>query len=258
MMFTTQLTDRLRIYLLYTRHIGPFLSRLQAYDDFQWDSYTRLSYRPSLETFESVFSSRLSETNWDVCAGRLVVSGRPLHPNHQLIYELAMKLQPTSVFECGFGGGDHLANLSLLLPRASIAGADISQDQLALALGRNSELLRSANLHMLDLTRFNETPQLQDTADFVYCQAVIMHIHGRDRHLQFMRNMWHISRRYILLVENWFRHDFVKDLQALFPNCALYCVATEHSAGILIDKENAMKFPVVRSDREMRRYRRLA
>jgi hypothetical protein len=256
-MLLNDVTNKLRIRLLYTNHIGPVLSRLQHNDDYQWASYSKGKYGPLLTEFESHFCARLADTKWEVCDGKLMVSGRPLHPNHQLIYELAVRLAPASLFECGFGGGDHLANLSLLLPKASIGGADISHDQRALALERNGESLRSATLHVLDVTRVNKKSRLYGTAEFVYCQAVIMHIHGGDRHLKFMRSMWDISSRYMLLVEDWRRHDFVRDLHVLFPNCALYCVATRHSAGILIDKKNAMLLPVVRSDREMRRHIRL-
>jgi SAM-dependent methyltransferase len=260
-MSLTQLTDKIRGSvrgrLLYATGVGPFLSRLQAQDDYDWGSYSGLNYGPSLAKFDKRFTSQLSKAEWSTAGGRVVVSERPLHPRHQLIYELAMKLDPGSLFECGFGGGDHLANLSLLLRNAEICGADISADQLALATQRNSKALSRARLYVLDLTRPNGVTHLMNAAQFVYCQAVIMHIHGEDRHLHFMRNMWNISRRYLFFVENWQRHNFVADLRTLFPHTVLYRVGSGSSSGILIDKQNAMRYPIVHSDREIRRHKRI-
>ena len=80
-----------------------------------------------------------------------------------------------------------------------------------------------------------------------------MHIHGGDRHLHFMRNMWDISDRYGFFVEDWERHNFVADLHTLFPNTVLYRVGAEANSGILIDKQNAVSYPIVDSDRGIRR-----
>jgi SAM-dependent methyltransferase len=261
-MFLTRVAKKIggsvRGRLSYTNGLGPILSHFQARDDYDWGSYSQLNYYPSLAEFETRFTSQLSKaTGWSAARGQVVVSGRPLHPRHQLIYELAMSLDPGSICECGFGGGDHLANLSLLLPSAEIMGADISSDQLALATQRNSELLSRARLFVLDLTRPNSITRLRSAAQFVYCQAVVQHIHGNERHLDFIRNMWSISTRYLFLVESWERHNFVADLHSLFPQHLLYRVGAGPSSGILIDKQNAMRYPIVHSDREIRRHKRV-
>jgi SAM-dependent methyltransferase len=260
-MFLTRLTRKVRGSvrgrLLSAPGIGPLLSQLQTRDDYDWNSYSRLNYGPSLVRFESRFTTQLSNVEWRVEGGRIVVSERPLHPRHQLLYELAVRLNPKSVFECGFGGGDHLANLSVLLPKTKVSGADISPDQAALASQRNSRVLSGAELHVLDLTQPDGAAQLINAAEFVYCQAVIMHIHGADRHLHFLRNMWAISERYLFFVEDWERHTFVADLRALFPNAVLYRIGARANSGILIDKQNAMDDPTVDSDRELRRHKRI-
>lgn len=248
----------IRVRLSYSNELGPILSHFQAHDDYDWKSYSHLSYGPSLASFDARFTSQLSNASkWSAAEGRVIVSGRPLHPRHQLIYELALQLDPVSICECGFGGGDHLANLSLLLPNAEIMGADISPDQFALATERNSGVLSRARLYVLDLTEPNLVTHLENAAQFVYCQAVIMHIHGNERHLHFMRNMWTLSSRYLLFVESWERHNFVADLRDLFPQNVLYRVGAGSSSGILIDKQNAMHYPIVHSDREIRRHKRV-
>lgn len=261
-MFLTRVTKKIsrsvRGHLSYANGIGPILSHFQSRDDYDWVTYSQMNYSPSLADFEAHFTSQLSKVErWSSTGGRLVVSGRPLHPRHQLIYELALKLDPVSIFECGFGGGDHLANLSLLLPSAEIWGADISPHQLALAAQRNSRVLSRARLYVLDLTEPNSVGHLENATQFVYCQAVIMHIHGNERHLHFMRNMWKLSTRYLFFVESWERHNFVADLHSLFPQNELYRVGAGSSSGILIDKQNAMRYPIVLSDREIRRHKRV-
>lgn len=261
-MFFSRVTKKISRSILgrlsYSDGIGPILSHFQARDDYDWGSYSHLNYCPNLVSFDTRFTTQLSKAvGWTAEGGRLVVSGRPLHPRHRLIYELALKLDPVSIFECGFGGGDHLANLSLLLPRAKILGADISPDQLALAIQRNSDVLSRARLYVVDLAEPNSVTQLTNSAQLVYCQAVIQHIHGNERHLHFMRNMWRVSTRYLFFVESWERHNFVADLRNLFPQNVLYRVGAGSSSGILIDKQNAMRFPIVNSDREMRRHKRV-
>ena len=261
-MFLTRVTRKIGRSILgrlsYANGIGPILSHFQARDDYDWGNYSQLNYGPTLVNFDTRFTTQLSKAaRWIAVGGRLVVSGLPLHPRHQLIYELALKLDPTSICECGFGGGDHLANLSLLLPRAEILGADISPDQLALATQRNSDVLSRARLYVVDLAEPNSMTHLTNAAQFVYCQAVIQHIHGNKRHLHFMRNMWEVSTRYLFFVESWERHNFVADLRNLFPKNVLYRVGAGSSSGILIDKQNAMHYPIVYSDREMRRHKRI-
>jgi SAM-dependent methyltransferase len=261
-MFLTQVSKKIgrsiRVRLSYANSTGPLMSHFQSRDDYDWGSYSQLNYYPSLAKFSSHFTSQLSKApKWNAAAGRVVVSGRPLHPRHQMIYELALTLNPVSILECGFGAGDHLANLSLLLPRAMILGVDISADQFDLAIQRNSEELARARLYVLDITEPTSITHLTNAAEFVYCQAVIQHIHGNERHLHFMRNMWRMSTRYLFFVESWERHNFVADLRNLFSQNVLYRVGAGSSSGILLDKQNAMSYPIVHSDNEIRRHKRV-
>jgi hypothetical protein len=110
----------------YANGIGPILSHFQARDDYGRGSYSQLNYCPALAEFDARFTFQVSKAaRWRAEGGRVAVSGRPLHPRHQLIYELAVKLDPRSIFECGIGAGDRRTNLSLLLPSAEILGAGI-------------------------------------------------------------------------------------------------------------------------------------
>ena len=100
------------------------------------------------------------------------------------------------------------------------------------------------------MTLPNSAQGFDDSADLVYCNAVMMHIHGRKRHLSFLENMLHVSRRYVLFTENWLRHDFAKDVRSLdhVPRLA----RNETHCAVLIDKENEIGLPEA-SDSELRR-----
>jgi hypothetical protein len=232
--------------LRYSSRFGPLWAKVQWWDDIDWRRYTR-SYPSELVRLASDHTVLLRDVSFRVIEGRIVIEGKSLHPNHALIYQTALALRPASIYECGVGGCDHLVNLHTLLPEAEIAGGDRSLEQLAFARSRHD--LRWARIEVRDLTLLH--PE-RGVADLVFTQAVLMHIHGGDRHRTFLRNMWQLSRRYVLLMENWLRHDFVDDLRALFPGQKLYLLRDRSAKGLLLDKQNALDYPTVTSDRELR------
>jgi hypothetical protein len=62
----------------------------------------------------------------------------------------------------------------------------------------------------------------ESTSSFCLRQAVAMHIHRGRRHRTFLHNLVRLSSRYVPVMENWFRHDFVGDLQSIAPRLNLY------------------------------------
>ena len=122
---------------------------------------------------------------------------------------------------------------------------DISAEQRDFLLERHPALVR------LLIADFTQPAALTGVAELVFSQAVLMHIHGRDRHRTMMRNMWRASSRYVLLVENWLRHDFVADVAALFEVPA-YRVECDGASGILLDKQAGLDLPVWSDDHAIR------
>ena len=94
--------------------LAPLWRLVQQRDDFDWTRYTGESYQNELVALEREHTILLKPT--DAANGQIVIQGKPLHPNHRLIYETVLRLQPRSILEVGAGGGDHLANLSTLFP----------------------------------------------------------------------------------------------------------------------------------------------
>lgn len=247
------LWDRVIVKLSYQRFLGGIARRLQRKDDFEWRDYTRHYVEPHPDYTQLIAAAGFTVAGSTI---QLRPGALPLHQNHRLIYETALRLGVRSAFEFGFGGGYHLANLRALLPDATLGGADISEQQLQFALKTNGACLKDprnpVRLEIRDLTDPNCVEGLADSAELVYCQAVLMHIHGGDRPAQFLRNMSRVSRRFVLLVENWHRHDYVHLLHEVMPGAKLFLVRYETNVAVLLDKENALTLPLVESDSQLR------
>jgi hypothetical protein len=184
-----------------------------AADDFDWTRY-HLEYAAQLRSQEGGVLLRLEDGDYDWRSGQLVplVSGVPtLHPNHHLLYQIVSDLKPTSVLELGCGGGDHLHNLAVLLPNLDIRGVDRSAEQLRTLALRNPECAPLCQVFNIS----EDSAASLEPADIVFTQAVIMHIQTGDAHRKALQTAFSLSRKQVVLIENWRRHDFVADIREL-------------------------------------------
>jgi len=178
-------------------------------DDFDWDLYTQ-HYKGELKQVEEIESTIINPGDYQFENGTLrkMTNTKPLHLNHHLLYETILQLQPNSVLEVGCGGGDHLHNLQVLSPDLTIFGEDLSNKQLDLLHQRHPDLRAKVQQH--DITSPTLAPW--PPVDLVFTQAVVMHIKTGDNHRTALKNIFHIAQKYVLLMENWRDHDFVKDI----------------------------------------------
>lgn len=202
-----------RIFLYRVRQrIARFLGQ-RLTDDFDWKAYS-LHYRGELDAISKEHTLVLRRGDYVFRDGALTKARpgiHPLHPNHRLLYETMLQLAPGSVFELGCGGGDHLANIALLIPDVALHRMDISMQQISLLRQRHPRL--SASIEEYDAkVPFPETFAHVDVA---YTQTVLMHIQTGDRHLVAMENLFRTARRQVVLMENWTRHAFVDDIRRL-------------------------------------------
>jgi SAM-dependent methyltransferase len=183
-----------------------------AGDDFDWRAYST-HYAEELKEVEKDHTTRLSPQDYRFADGRLTQQSSilPLHPNHRLLYETLLQLQPASVLELGCGGGDHLYNLSILAPQIQVAGVDRSIEQLTL-LERRSPGLRAV-VSQADITC--PLPASLSPVDIAYTQAVIMHIQTGEHHLTALANLFEIATKQVVMIENWERHPFLEDIRRL-------------------------------------------
>ena len=138
-----------------------------------------------------------------------------MHPNHRLLYETIIQLNPESIFEMGCGNGMHLANLQLLLPNVASRGIDRSQEQINFLRESFPEL--KADIKIADATIDFPSDWL-NSADLPFTQAVIMHIHTKNSHLVALTNLFNVSKKYVILMERWKNHNFIEDIKSLQKN----------------------------------------
>jgi Methyltransferase domain len=104
-----------------------------------------------------------------------------------------------------------LANLKTLRPEMSLHGVDRSSEQIAYLRDLNPGL--DARIVELDAT--HPFPDGMPQVDVAYTQAVIMHIQTGNLHRGALANLFHVARSQVLLMENWARHPFLEDIEAL-------------------------------------------
>ncbi len=216
-------------------------------DDFDWDRY-HLEYSAQIRALERSHTLRLEPNSFSIIDGSLrVMNGRPLHHNHKFLYEVILALKPNSILEAGCGGGDHLRNLALLMPSASVYGVDRSPEQLNVLARRNPEILKRSGV--LDLTLPH--PSNLAPADLVFCQAVLMHIQTGNGHRVALWNLFDLSRRQVVLVENPDRHDLIRDITTLhrggiisWPTLHLYVNRDHRGTDIIVASQEPIESKV--------------
>ncbi|MDG1003858.1 MAG: class I SAM-dependent methyltransferase, partial [Emcibacteraceae bacterium] len=230
---------------------------------FDWNTYAYSTGYVSEKgnfgaDFSTTFSIKLSNTAWELdrVSGEISFAAKPvLYPTHQLIITTAIKLKAASAFEFGYGSGPHIFNLRTALPLIRLGGADISEQMKGQAIASYSEHKHSKkhiDFLVRDLSDPKSCEDLRNTYELVYCHQVLLHIHRKGAAENFLKNMFAISSRYILLVENFNRHDLCRMINKLFPQNKVFLIDTKYATAVLIDKKNAVDMPIVNTDNDLR------
>jgi SAM-dependent methyltransferase len=176
-------------------------------DDFDWARY-HLHYSEELKSGERKHTLTPQIGDYILIDGELQkinTNTKPLHPNHKLLYEAILNINPKSILEVGCGGGDHLSNIVLFNSDIEVSGVDRSIDQIAILKDRHPRL--KVSLDIVDIT----DPDIQLPAvELVFSQAVLMHIsEDGNRFQNAMNNIFSSASSYVVLMENWRHHDFL-------------------------------------------------
>jgi len=246
--------------------VASWLARqLQFMDDFDWSSYAdsedyESTVGPFGSDFETAFTISLKGSKSRPKAGEdhsSVLETPILYPTHSLLVDVASRLEVTSAFEFGFGSGAHILNLWQALEKPQLGGADISSRMMEKAIDRFStiEFSESAkpNLIVNDMTMDRSRFAVDQKYELVYCHQVLLHIHRPGAAINFLKNMYEVSSRYILLIENVYRHNLCSLIRRVMPQMRCYYVANKYSNALLIDKKNALDLPILTNDRELRK-----
>jgi hypothetical protein len=225
-------------------------------DDFDWSKYHSY-YQEELKSISKVHTLVLDAESWTFIDGVLSSSeanALPLHPNHKLLYETILELNPSSALEAGCGGGDHLHNLKTLRRDLVLHGVDRSDMQLRTLFARHPNL--DASTKVSDLT---VSDLMLPKVDLVYSQAVLMHISEvQDRFQIALRNLLNAAQESLVLMENWSQHDFKHHLETImedtpgWKNAKLYFrkSSQDESIRIMIVSKKNLPYDVV-SDYEL-------
>lgn len=186
---------------------GKLVNRPLDDDDFNWKTY-HLYYEQEMISTEKENTLHPQGGDFEYLDGHIrQVSNKvkPLNPNHELLYEVILKLTPSSVLEVGCGGGDHLRNLIFFNPQLDVHGIDRSEGQLT-TLRKRHPILNEV-VSVADLTSDDVTLPI---ADIVYSQAVLMHISETNNRFQIaLNNMLKAAKSQVVLKENWTQHNFL-------------------------------------------------
>lgn len=241
-----------------SRALAPSDNSFAEADDYNWSLYTG-EYRGEIRSVGKVNTLLFQKGDLIFADQRLVPVAddiRP-HPNHLLLYETLVLLSPGRILEAGCGAGDHLANLSTLLPDAVLVGVDRSPEQLDFLRERHPNPRFSTSVADLSLP----LPYQTQTVDVAFTQAVIMHMQTGNSHRVALANLFRIAEGQVLLMENWQRHNFVSDIKQLhelgiigWRDLYLYRreIATQQGqAKLLVASSIELPFEVLHSDEDL-------
>lgn len=165
-------------------------------DDYEWQSeYPANHYGQVLEMIKTrEYLWELRNEYFSIEENKLNIKEN-LHFNLKLLYTLIFNLQPSSIFEVGFGYGNHLFSVNNMLPNCSINGCDIAQVQHTV-LSQLYPHLTNFNLQIKDFLDI----EFDQTYDVVYSQAVVMHM-STERAMKSIQKMYDICNIAVILID---------------------------------------------------------
>jgi SAM-dependent methyltransferase len=177
-------------------------------DDYYWSSYTDIyKHQIDIEMSDNTLFL-IKDSVYDIDANEIIFEDF-IHGNAKELYTQATcRPNINSVFECGCGPGHHLRNIKFLKPNLQIFGGELLQTQLD--LGKNIFNIPETiyqNIKIVDFTIPLSSCLFDYKYDFVYTQAVIMHLKHANA-ITFIQNMANISKKYVFMIENWGNHNF--------------------------------------------------
>jgi hypothetical protein len=210
---------------------------MREQDEFDWYTYTKKFYEKQITT--SSFSHLIK--NFSITRGELNFHGN-ICPNHAEIYYQIYNLGVSSVYEAGFGAGQHLINIYEILRECGkepvIGGCEISEEQLdmGMRLFNIDKYDFLANLQIIDYS-IPLLPEEIVKYDFVFTHAVTMHLSTGNCRI-FLNNMKLMSNKYIFLVENLASQYYDRLFAEIFPDYTKTITSRFIPYGVLLTKND--------------------
>lgn len=208
---------------------------MKTTDDYNWNDYTKEYSHQMLSEVSRI---------WDVLIKKFEINNNVinfydnLHDNWKEIYHQVVLNNVKSVFECGCGLGHHIRNISTIKSEIEISGCDIAQSQIDFGKSFINFDEKKYNIAITDFSKKNAFMQFNRQYEFVFTQAVTMHL-SYDKAKVFVENMIKLSSKYVLLVESN-AHDYEALVAEVLKTNNIIAKVTKTNKyiqhGILIEK----------------------
>ena len=186
----------------------------KEYDDYAWSDYTP-TYAGTHDNWKDG-EHYLRDGDFAIAPdGQSITFRVPICNNVQQVIHQILINRPyiKSVYECGCGAGWNACNILKVFSDLDVSGSDINPEQFV--YGRKhfakNGYMDFPDFHdrlaIVDMSSPYATMQIGRTFDFVFCQAVTMHL-SDVRAIQFIKNMMALTNRYIMLCENAAWQDY--------------------------------------------------
>lgn len=192
----------------------------KPYDDCDWQRVYPEAHRRDMIEIEQTQQFDLPKEH-RIIDGKLFYEGKPLLDNAQWLYEKIYELQPSTIFEVGFGYANHLLSINRMMPDVELAGCDISYLQTINGMNKYGEDLN--NLCKIARLRVGDFLHLfiDKKYDLVYSQAVLMHM-STERAMAALQKMCSISNKYVVCLEGGVAIPDVKNWISQFGKVTIF------------------------------------
>jgi len=210
-------------------------------DDYKWEEYTNQYSKQILEEIKPVRELLLKDFS---VADNDIKFYDNLCANWKELYYQVVRTGVSSVLECGCGSGQHLQNLYTINNKLDLCGCELLQSQIDFGrtkLGISESVLK--NITVLDMSVVGAHKHFKKKFDFVYTQAVLMHL-STKKVVTFVENMVQLSNRYILVLENPRDHEYESIIHDVCKRMGVQCSVqktskhSNHGTLVSLTKEN--------------------
>lgn len=180
-------------------------------DEYDWTKYHK-HYNSLKARLAKTHTQVLTPENHKLVEGEIIMKEGelPMHPEHKLLYETILGINPPEVHEVGCGWGDHLFNIMWLNGDITVWGTDISQKQIDSAVERHPFLGECTRKH--DITK---GPAYH--TELVFTQAVLVHLSDSNLRKAIL-NIAASAQNHILFMENLKRRDYPQIFRDINPS----------------------------------------
>lgn len=178
---------------------------MKLYEEYDWNEYTKIYSNQIYNMPETQFIIK----NAKIENKKINWNGDNIHPNIKFIMEYILNITAKSVFECGFGGGQHIYSIKKLFPNIIVGGIELLESQVQFGCKHFNIEPEFYDERFLigDWSIPNIYTQITHNYDLLYTNAVVMHL-NTEKAVSFIKNMIGLNPKYIVMAEGTPNHNW--------------------------------------------------